>query len=257
MHPILNLFDPYERRARLAPMLIALAPMILPITLYVPGVTELGLKSVGAVFLYGTISILLTTQARHAGKRLEPKLKTEWGGWPSMMIFRHRDNWIDPITKSNIHNAMAKAVPSTYAPTPEQEAQNLAECDYVYQAWSEHLRKLARNDGKKFPHVFRESMSYGFQRNLYGLKTFAIVVIGVVTASIGSGLWHTYKASQTVSNPELVCLGILGLTLVFWIFAVTKASVKRAAYDYASRLIDDCVPDIPVKTGKRGKAANL
>jgi hypothetical protein len=251
MNSLENLFDPYERRARLAPMLIALAPVIIPLVLYVPGISEFSLKSVGAIFLYGTVSILLTTQARQAGKRLEPKLRTEWGGWPSMMIFRHRDSWIDPITKANIHKAMSKVVASTNSPTPEEEVHNPTECDFVYQAWSEHLRKLARNERKKFPFVFRESISYGFQRNLYGLKVFAIAIVVITTAIISGVSWQKYKASEIFPTPELVCLSILVLTILFWIFAVTKTSVKRAAYDYASRLIDDCVPYEQSSTARR------
>lgn len=253
MDALQNLSNPYERRARLAPMLIALAPMIALGVLYIPGLTNLGLKSAAAVLVYGTISTLLAAQARQAGKRLEPKLKVEWGGWPSMMIFRHRDSWINPITKSNIHVAMARTVPSTYAPTPEQEAQNPAEADNVYLAWSEYLRILARNNEKHFPHVFRESMSYGFHRNLYGLKTFAISVLLISITATAFVAWQKYKPAQVVPVPEAISLGIFVLMLLFWIFVVTRESVKRASYDYASRLIDDCVPNLPQTTSRKKK----
>lgn len=245
-----NILNPYERRARLGPMLIALAPVIALLVLYLPGFTNITAKSATAILVFGTLSTLLANLARQAGKRVEPTLKKQWGGWPSMMIFRHRDSWIDPITKSNIHKAMAKAVASTYAPTPDQEIRDPGGCDNIYLAWSEHLRKLARNNEKKFPHVFRENMSYGFHRNLYGLKAFAIIVL-LVSAVVTSWVaWQKYKPTQSVPMAESICLGLFAIGLLVWLFVITAASVKRASYDYASRLIDDCVPDLPAKTAR-------
>ncbi len=235
-------------------MLIALAPAIALAVLYVPGIPDISIKSASAVLLYGTISTLLATQARQAGKRREPSLKEEWGGWPSMMIFRHRDNHIDPITKTNLHAAMAKVVPSTFAPTPVQEAQDPAGCDNVYLAWSEHLRKIARNQDKKYPHVFRESMSYGFHRNLYGLKLFGIALLVLAAGVTGVVAWQKWLSVQSLPRPELICLGAFFSLLLFWIFAVTRNSVKRAAYDYASRLLDDCVPEFSLKKTKPKKS---
>lgn len=250
MDALQNLFNPYERRAQLSPMLIALAPAFALAVMYVPGIPNISIKSASAFLLYGTISTLLATQARQAGKRREPALKVEWGGWPSMMIFRHRDNHIDPITKTNLHKAMAKSVPSTFAPTPAQEAEDPAGCDNVYLAWSEYLRKIARNQDKKYPHVFRESMSYGFHRNLYGLKFFGIALLVLGSAVTGIVAWQKWLLTQALPHPELICLGVFFSLLLFWILAVTRSSVKRAAYDYAMRLLDDCVPDFSLKKTK-------
>lgn len=142
---------------------------------------------------------------------------------------------------------MAKAVPSTFAPTPIQEAEDSQGCDNVYLAWSEYLRKLARNQDKKYPHVFRESMSYGFHRNLYGLKPFALVGLLAALCMVGVLAWEKWTSEIIFPKPELICAGMFVAALIFWIFAVTKTSVKRAAYDYASRLLDDCVPELGAK----------
>lgn len=245
-----NLINPYERRAQLSPMLIALAPVIVLAVLYVPGIPDISLKSASALLLYGTVSMLLATQARQAGKRKEPVLKTEWGGWPSMMIFRHRDSHIDPITKANLHKAMAKSVPSTFAPTIAQENEDPQSCDNVYLAWSEHLRKIARNNDKKYPHVFRESISYGFHRNLFGLKPFAIAGLTLASAFVGYITWQKWQSFGIPPRAELTCLVGFVALLLFWILAVTKGAVKRAAYDYALRLLDDCIPDVAVARTK-------
>lgn len=164
-----------------------------------------------------------------------------------MMILRHRDTWINSITKANLHTALSKIVPSTYAPTPQQEALDPAGCDHVYLAWSEHLRILARNNEKNFPHVFQENMSYGFHRNLYGLKPLAIIVVLIAIGLSAISGWKKYTPTQEVPGLEASCLGAFVLVLLFWIFLVTKASVKRASYNYASRLLDDCVPGLPAK----------
>lgn len=255
MDVLQNLINPYERRAQLSPMLIALAPVIVLAALYSPGIADISLKSASALLLYGTVSMLLATQARQAGKRKESALKAEWGGWPSMMIFRHRDSHVDPITKANLHKEMAKSVSSTFAPTIAQENENPQSCDNVYLAWSEHLRKIARNNDKRYPHVFRESTSYGFHRNLYGLKLFAIAGLTLASAFVGYIAWQKWQSSGTPPRAELTCLiGFVALFL-FWILAVTKKAVKRAAYDYASRLLDDCVPAAVVGRTKGRSAA--
>lgn len=237
------------------PMLIACAPIFALLMLYLPGANGLTAKSALAVGAYGVLSTLLATMARQAGNRVEPTLKKQWGGWPSMIILRHRDNWINPITKSNIHQAMAKAVASTYAPTPDQEIEHPDQCDNVYLAWSEHLRVLARNNEKRFPHVFRESMSYGFHRNLYGLKTFAIIVLLAAIAATAFVGWVKYEPERVPPLAELCCLAVLTTVLLFWLFAVTAESVKRASYNYASRLIADCVPvpPTPASRPRKGK----
>ncbi len=234
--------DAYERKARLGPMLCALAPVLVVLVGYTPIDLNFSLKSITAVLLYGSACTLFSAFARNAGKAKEPGLKAEWGGWPSTLIFRHSDTTIDAVSKSNIHSAMAQLVANAPAPTVQQENEGAEKADAVYRAWSEHLRKEARRGSKKYPFVFRENVSYGFHRNLYGLKEFAIVVLILCTIVTGLSAFLHWRQSNSVPTQDIAFSITFLLAILFWVFCVTRGSVKRAAQDYALRLIDDCVP---------------
>lgn len=139
---------------------------------------------------------------------------------------------------------MSKMVVGTTSPTPALEAKDPAQADQIYQAWLEHLKKLARNDKKKYPHVFNENMSYGFHRNLYGLKPFAIIVLLCCVVISSGAAWHNWQQSKLFPKQDLICLGVFVCDLLFWVFCVSCAMVKQVAYEYAQRLIEDCVPEV-------------
>jgi hypothetical protein len=235
--------DPYERKARLEPMLWVLVPLFFALLLYTPLQVHLGYKSMGAMLVYGMSAALLSRIARNAGKSKEEHLKAQWGGWPSTTLFRHSDSRRDRYSKANIHKAMVKAVPGTHAPTPEEEATDPTGCDQIYTAWSEYLRKLARSDQKKFPHVFQANIVYGFWRNLFGLKMHAIWLL-VLTAgvAIAHALYVWHESGSAVSTDPLLAVGC-GIAILLWAFGITSNVVKNAAETYADRLLDDCVPE--------------
>ncbi len=244
MSDLINQFtDPYERKSRLEPMRWALLPFFFLLVIYTPVPINLSLKSAGAVLVYGMVASLLSRIARNAGKGKEEALKASWGGWPSMMLFRHSDPKIDVHTKANIHKAMAKAVPGTAAPTPEEEKADPARCDQIYTAWSEHLRKLARKDQKKFPHVFKANMSYGFWRNLYGMKGAAICLLLLAIAVAVIHALYAWNETSSASPWDLAMVIGAFIAILLWCFGVTRKAVRIAADSYADRLLDDCVPE--------------
>ncbi len=230
-------------------MLIALAPGLL-VALAFTGIEVHWLqKYSGAAFIYGVLSLVLCFYSRQAGQAVEARLKAKWNGvMPSVVILRHRDDVLDAITKAKIHKAMAKVVAGSKAPTTEQEILNPTECDLTYRAWSEHLRIRARVDSSKFPHVFNENTHYGFMRNLRGLKPFALIVlIGCLGLSIGLFMLGGNDWNR-ITPPAGLCWVTLVSLLLFWTFAVNDSRVERAAWNYARRLVDDCVPLHPTKT---------
>jgi len=98
--------DTYDRKARIYPALLALAPGFgIAVSLYGLEIDMqrglLGLlAAVGGLFLLSNI-------AREAGKRLERDLFESWGGVPTTQLQRHRDNTIDPVTKRRIHKFLS------------------------------------------------------------------------------------------------------------------------------------------------------
>jgi hypothetical protein len=246
-----NFLDPYERKARLTPMLVALVPVLVLLLVYTPIQLEFSVKSITGILLYSAACSALSVFARRAGKRVEEALKTEWGGWPTTLIFRHRDSTIDSMTKARIHSELSRMIPGTSAPTPAEELTDPSAADVVYLAWSEHLRKKARNDSKQFPHIFNENCAYGFCRNMYGLRTFVLwISLLAMGISLGMAFYHWHAAPQLFLTDLGCSLGILGFA-VLWRLVVSRALVKQAAYDYAKRLLDDCLPSSVLPKAKR------
>lgn len=246
-----NFLDPYERKARLTPMLIALVPIFVLLLVYTSVRLNFSVKSVTAILLYTAVCSALSVFSRRAGKRLEDALKIEWGGWPTMMILRHRDNIVDSTTKARIHSELLRMVSGTSVPTPAEEQANPSAADVVYLAWSEHLRKMARNDSKKFRFVFNENCAYGFCRNMYGLRPFVLSISLIATGiSLGMAFYHWHTTRQSPLIDLVYAVGFMGFAAL-WCVVVSRALVKQAAYDYAKRLLDDCVPAPSVPKTKR------
>lgn len=248
-----NFLDPYERKARLTPMLIALVPVFVLLFAYTSIRLEFSVKSATAVLFYGAACSALSVFSRRAGKRVEDGLKAEWGGWPTMMILRHRDNAINSATKASIHGELSRMISGTSAPTPADELDNPSAADVTYLSWSEHLRKMARNDSNRFPHVFKENCAYGFCRNMYGLRTFVLWISLCATGiSAGMAFYHWNRTPHLLLTDIACAAGFLAFA-VLWRVVVSRALVKQASYDYARRLLDDCVPSPTIKQPRARK----
>lgn len=159
--------------------------LIAPIVITVVGIasTKLSaLESLGTALAGCGGAFLLTQLARDAGKKREKQFFVAWGGIPSVTIFRHRDTRIDAITKSRYHRQLAALVKGAKGPSPEEEQTDPAMADQVYSAWSSYLRVHTR-DTKKYSLLFQENISYGYRRNLCGLRPLGITVSGAFLRS--------------------------------------------------------------------------
>ena len=236
MNPFSLITDGYERKARLYPALLLVAPVV--ITLVGVATAKLStLESLGTVAAGCGGAFLLTQLARDAGKKREKGLFEAWGGLPSAAVFRHRDSRIDAITKARYHKQLAVLVKGAIAPSPEEEAADPATADQVYSAWSSYLRVHTR-DTKKFSLVFQENVSYGYRRNVYGLRPSGIVVSAFSLTAGAIWLYHLHS-TRAVIIPEsvgaLVCVLVI---LLLWAFRFTPDWVRIPADAYAERLAE-------------------
>src|SRR2546426_1429790 len=173
MNPISVVMDTYERKARLYPALLLIAPVVAT-GAAVLAVRMSILQSIAAVVVACGGAFLLSQLARDAGKRGEKRLFEKWGGLPSVRIFRHRDTQLDSITKARYHARLATLVGGTKIPTVGEEQADAAAADRVYMAWSNYLRVSTR-DVKKYSLVFKENVDYGYRRNVWGLRPIGIL----------------------------------------------------------------------------------
>jgi hypothetical protein len=162
-----------------------------------------------------------------------------WGGPPTTQLFRLSDQRIDEHTKKRYHQKMQNLCAVTTMPDASMEANDPAIADSVYSAWTKYLISQTR-DTKKFSLLFKENTSYGFRRNLWGLRGFAILF----TVAVILFNYIFWSVKLKIYNPLLLPTSFIYSTITllvilsFWLLIVTKSWVKRVAFSYAERLCE-------------------
>ncbi len=110
----------------------------------------------------------------------------------------------------------------------------------TYDSAVRRLRERTR-DRRQFDLVFKENVSYGFHRNVYGLRWAGRPLALLCVVANSSGL---YYSASTEADPILI-LGIGSLVFsaanaVVWLFAVKQRWVHEAADGYARALLAEC-----------------
>jgi hypothetical protein len=254
MTPLNLLTDGYERKARLYPALLLIAPIV--ITIVGVASTKLSTLESFATVLAGCGGAFLLTQlTRDAGKKREKHFFEAWGGLPSVAIFRHRDTRIDAITKARYHKQLSTLVKGTKAPSPEEETADAAMADQMYNAWSSYLRVHTR-DTKKYSLLFQENISYGYRRNVCGLRPLGIIMSSLSLAVGAVWLYHLRSTMATITTESAGALICVFVILLLWAFRFTPEWVRIPADAYAERLaetVDSINGDSPSSKGRTKK----
>lgn len=228
--------DRYNLTARIYPMILFYLPLsvILIVTvLDFQTYYHFGLPiGIAGLFAYFTAQL-----GRDAGKAKEEKLWLDWGGAPSTQLFRWLDTRIDQYSKSRIHSKMEQICPVGHAIDQNYEVSNCDKADEVYKFWTRYVIGKTR-DVNKYPLIFKENIAYGFRRNLWGLKPYAILLILILMAFTYFYFVFTMAVWRPELLPNIFIVGELFLLifLMFWIFKVTKKWVMLPAFAYAERL---------------------
>jgi hypothetical protein len=227
-----NLLDPYERKARLVPGMLA----VMPATVIVAGllwvVDRAAIGAIAGAALELGLPVALANHTRRVGKRVEGKLWAAWGGPATTKKLRHRgaDN---PHRVALVHANLSRLAPGIQLPTLTEEDDDPVDADHRYEAASE----VARNRLRDMPQgrlLFAENCSYGYHRNLFALRPVGIRVAAasLIVASIVGGV----SVVGIVSAPGVVIGSIVAIEvalLVFWLRHVRDADVEMAADSYA------------------------
>jgi hypothetical protein len=223
--------DAYTRKARIAPAILVAVPggAVLIAGAISP---ETVLRAVG-VFL-GAIGIVVAILVRDAGRAAQPRLWAAWGGPPTTSRLR----WSSGAPEAAVRRLHERVESATHEPLPDAatEAGDPAEADRRYEEAVAVLREKTR-DPATFPLVAAENADYGFRRNAYGVRwigaTVALVgmIASVAFAVLGSG------SSATRVQRWLPAAVVCGLCLIFWLAVVRSTWVRRAAENYADRLL--------------------
>ena len=164
----------------------------------------------------------------------------QMGGEPTTRWLSHSDEHLDPMTKSRYHTFLASQIPDWIAPTPEDESASPKASEVAYESAVRWLQERIGNS-PRHSLVFKENVSYGFRRNLYGLKSPGLAIAGVCTAAnvvvlLIPGLVTVGEPITAASLSLLLCL----LSLCAWIWIVREPWVKDAGDGYARALLATC-----------------
>lgn len=234
------MFDTYALKARYYPVVILFFPIVI-LGIFYSFQFDSIIHALASVGMVSAFTYLFSQVGRDQGKLKEPALWRGWGGTPSVQILRLRNDHLDSHTKERYHKKLQTLCPVDMIPDLGMETNTPDSADEVYKAWTKYLISQTR-DTKKYSLLFKDNVSYGFRRNLWGLKFFAVLLIVILI--IGNYLFWFFTIKQ--SNPleftlsfKYSTLGLL-LLLCFWLFVVTKKWVKIPAFSYAERLYE-CV----------------
>ena len=227
--------DRYTLTARVLPMVVVAVPLVLAAYPWLPpeafakddwlalllkgGTTGLGAAAVAS---------LLSFPARSFGTRLEERLWREWGGAPATQYLRYRHPEIDRRHTAILHAKIARLDPSLHIPTSEDEERDPVGADQCYESMVRVLR--ARTWGpKNFPLLFDENVSYGFRRNLLGMRALGIASTLIGIASGGIAIWLGHPAW-----PIVALCAVTGL----YVLSNGPRELKQQAERYARRLFE-------------------
>ena len=234
-----NILDAYNLRARLFPAFIVLTPIGLGIAAWIPLDYQL-LGTLGSVAVTMGFATLLQQFARDAGKWKENRLFERWGGRPSVRMLSYEHTALNRQTLGRCHAKLKELAPTLNLPDSlEVELQNPNESKFAYESCNDLLVNKTR-DREKFGLLFEENMNYGFRRNLWGLKPFALVVVSAGFATSAAQLIHNWRFGSDVSLIAASCAALCLMLLILWLAVFKPAWVRQAADAYARRLIASC-----------------
>lgn len=229
----------YNRRARLQPTLLTILPLV-PLAFFLYPELEAHWTAVGSIACFGGIALLIQI-GRERGKKLEPNLFSQWDGMPSVAMLRHRDERLNTIDKNRYHSFLSSNIPGLIFPTRDEELNNPREADNVYDAASSWLRAKTR-DINAYKLIFEENMNYGFRRNYWALKPYAICIDVAVVALLCSQFAISWNTDFLTTGHEFgiffwFTAMVTIVHLVFNSLFVTRDWVKVVAEAYARQLL--------------------
>jgi len=250
---IFKFFDAYSIRARLFPAIIAAAPAFAALTLLISW------KSFALSNLIASLGILVLLFAiadfsRSRGRAIQDKLYIEHGGTPSITMFRRNDKTIDAGSKDRYRVFLAGKL-AVEAPSSVEESTNQAAADEFYGQCGNWLRQNTR-DTKKFPILFTENITYGFRRNLLGVKVLAlclnVIVVGVSTLI----LWRLSWDIDAPQGSRITVVLIVAIAhAAYMLLAVNRTAVWDASEAYGRELILSCESFLEQSSSPSKKAA--
>ncbi len=226
--------DAYETKARLAPAVLAAAPVL------VAGIAALPILE-GAQRLWTIVSLGLMTYAaliaRRAGYRIQPALIDAWGGFPTTSRMRFADN-PSVVEVERRHGEVERILaPGLRLPSADEEKISPQGADNEYEAAMKRVVAMAR-DRSDLVLLHKENGNYGFARNLLGLKRLAVTYSWLVLVISAATCFVLFSSDHAGSVRAAIAPFVASaLALLLW-HNVDFDFVRPSAEAYADRLVD-------------------
>jgi hypothetical protein len=222
--------DDYERRARLVPGLLLIAPIALAIVAFGLKDNPVVAAILGALTAFGA-PVILANLVRHSGLAAQDALWASWGGKPTTVLLQNA-----PAAQRQAWRAAVEKVSGQQLPAIGQ-----ADDEGTYDAATSAVISATR-DKSRFNLLFVENRNYGYERNLYGLRRFgrllsATCLLGSATAvGLLAGLAHRHVRAEWV-----VGLAALLILTLIWILLPSRDRARTTAYKYGEQLLNAAV----------------
>lgn len=238
--------DPYERKARVVPGLLVALPVLVPLLCVYRAKHPVLTSVIGLLGGCGAIYALASV-ARGRGKKLEETLVAKWGGMPTTIALRHRDRFLDGVSKQRYHTAITAKL-GIAMPTAEEELAAPEQADDTYIGATKRLRELTRSNKQL---LLKENIAYGFHRNMLAMKPVGVAscLVGILYGLLIAKVLRVappHFNPMSFADPGLAA----GLTLLIslallaaWLLYFDQDSVRRMGFVYAERLFE-CLPSL-------------
>ena len=229
----MEFLDAYSIRARLFPAILTIAPAV-ALALLATNWTDPGLSEIVSTAGFAVLFFAAADLARRMGRRRERQLFAETGGKPYNTELCHDNSTLVKGMRDRYRAFIANKINQTPL-SEDDERQNPQLSRDFYDECFFWLRENTR-DTERFKLLFHENVSYGFRRNLLGLKPVGILLNILVFALAAAIVWLE-PGFASLSDGKLVFLAIFSLIhAMFFIFGVSQASVLDASKTYARQL---------------------
>ena len=233
--------DPYTLRARLSPALIAAAPVFVAVALLISWNKFSFSNSIATAGLLALL-FALADFARQRGRAIEPQLFSDMGGKPTVTMLRHTDRITFDMASRARYRAFLGERIGEKPPTEADELADPAAADAFYDRCGAWLRENTR-DTKKFNLLFNENITYGYRRNLLGLRRPALALnlfvfaICLLLLNLGSA---PLQDNEHLYDRIFVVLVVAVIHALYFTFGVNKIAAAEASRAYARQLIYSC-----------------
>ena len=130
--------------------------------------------------------------------------------------------------------------PGLQLPASREAEKELAKEARSSFAAATDLLVARTRDKEKYPLLFKENVSYGFRRNLWGMKPAGILTSVLGACASGGKVVALADTSLPFSTTSVICSSISVLFAVIWCVRITPGWVRIPAEGYSKQLVEAC-----------------